>query len=98
MSVSLNIMKTYPRLELSSEETVFLQKFLAVLIENRPGSVKATEAQRVGELHNKTASYIQGIIDSEKSKKTNSETKRCPTSFLPPPSLWSVSENKQESK
>jgi hypothetical protein len=87
MTVPISTMNAYPRLQLTSEETVFLQNFLTLLIEKRPGSIKASEALLVGGLYNKTAVFIQGIIDLEETKKTNGVDHRR--------RLTSVPENKE---
>jgi hypothetical protein len=72
---SVDLMKNYPNFQLNAEETVFLQRYLAALIETRAGSIKASEAQGVGQLHNKVASYIQQIVDCETRKQESRESK-----------------------
>jgi hypothetical protein len=72
--MSIQDLARYNPLSLSPEETVFLKKYLSVLIESRPGSVKASEASTVGGLYDKLTSYLHQVIESEK-KRLQSEKK-----------------------
>jgi hypothetical protein len=91
ITLSVESMKKYKPFALSPEQTVFLQRFLAVLIESRTGSVKASEAGHVGELHNGLASYLQQVVEAER-KAASQQPKPSVTSGLPLPSV------KEESK
>ena len=80
VSVSFDDLKKYKPFTLTMEEAIFLQKYLTALIETRPGSVKASEATSVGNIHNRIAVFFQMIINAEKSTVSNpTYTKPLPT-------------------
>jgi hypothetical protein len=73
--LTLESVQKYPPFRVPAKDAFFLHSFLKNLIEERKGSVLASEAQTVGEMYTRIASYVQNIINNESKPKTNPKPK-----------------------